>query len=58
MSKADASRLKIGDRVRWIEDGAEGEIVECDYSAIRIAWSDGQMAILSRSEHAELIERA
>lgn len=56
MTKAQAKKLKVGDRVTWKNDddifytttqgilASEGEIVETGYNRFKVKWGDGVVA--------------
>lgn len=43
MSRKEAERAKIGDKMEWIGEGepCEGEVVEVGYNAFKVRWQDG-----------------
>jgi hypothetical protein len=44
-----ARELRVGDRVRFTEDGAEGRVVSADANSVRILWDDGEEATWRRA---------
>jgi hypothetical protein len=45
-----ATTIKLGTRVRHVEDGAEGRIVWANASAVKILWDDGEKVTWKRAE--------
>lgn len=42
MTVIESRRLRPGDRVRHVEDGAIGTVVFCNWTHVRIKWDDDQ----------------
>jgi HB1, ASXL, restriction endonuclease HTH domain len=45
-----ATNIKLGTRVRHVEDGVEGRIVWANASAVKIEWDDGEKVTWKRAE--------
>jgi HB1, ASXL, restriction endonuclease HTH domain len=45
-----ATNIKLGTRVRLVEDGVEGRIVWANASAVKIQWDDGEKVTWKRAE--------
>lgn len=56
MDRKASERLKIGDRLRYISDGALGTVTETGYSGVKIAWEDGQIGIIHHDD-MEVVSR-
>ncbi len=48
----DPTAIKLGTRVRYAEDGAEGRIVWANAQAVKIQWDDGEKVTWKRAELA------
>ena len=45
MTVKEAQKLKVGDNVIFIPDGALGHVAEKSYAAVRIDWIDGKSGL-------------
>jgi hypothetical protein len=45
-----ARRLTVGNKVRFLQDGVLGEVIETGYNAVKIAWADGQVGIIHHDD--------
>lgn len=52
MTPSEAKKLKVTNRVRWIDDGSLGTVIDKNWHALQIAWDDGQACIF-QFEHNE-----
>jgi hypothetical protein len=44
MTPKEATKLAIGDRVKWM-DGATGTVTEKNWHAAKIEWDDGHVGV-------------
>ena len=49
MDQKASKRLTVGNKVRF-SDGVAGEVIETGYSAVKIAWADGQVGIIHHDD--------
>lgn len=45
------SAWKVGNQVKSLEDDVVGEIVEADYTAVKVRWEDGKYSHIGRKSN-------
>lgn len=57
MTRKESEALRVGDRIRQIEDDVLGTVIDFGYRAISVKWDDGQVGTVSHAD-ADAIEKA